>query len=435
VEELDCDALALLVLRLQSDRPADGELSWHPWNESPGAEQHGLPGEVGPRSGWDEPFKHLPGNDRSPYFDAHIERLLFPTADKDGGRQLCCPDRLEIEIGRRPGEPRRQARVDLLERLTTPLDPSSTFGLIHLSLLPTDEPDAPDALWWRWAVGSPFQKKGELSEMTLWQGDKRVGLEIRRPARALAEALFGDPHPRLERSLYTVVMARCASPSDDQWRRELAVPAKSHVFDELAEEREYRQTVSLSSTPGLLLGRSAVFTTDSITASRARNLRSYWGESIVLGLMQQDGLEEFQRRLADVGDLLDPYVKVLRGDWLKFRNVLWWSRLSGSEIPQELVSRLRRELGTESLFGELESDLAVYSEHQHQVSEDRQTKALANLQIYGSALVVLGPLLTAIGLFGWTDEKRAILVGASLLVAICVMQLVRVLLRRSSDPP
>ena len=435
---LDCEALALLVVRLGSGEPADGELCWHRWQEAPGAERHGLPGEIGPSSGWEEPFKHLPGEDTLPYFNAHVERLLFPTGSGRGARWSCCPDRLNVDLTGKAGEPGRRARVDLLERLTTPLDPGSTFGLIHLSLLPTEEPDAPDTLWWRWAIASPFLRNRALSEFALDSAGERVDLDCRRPVRALTEQLFGDPDRYLERSFYTVLMAKCPAGVDEgEWRRELAVPARSHASDELAEERENRQTVWLAQTPGLLLGRSAVFTAaDPITVPKARNLRSYWTESIVLGLLQQDCLEEFQRRLASVGDLLDRDVKELRRDWLEFRNVLWWSQLSSSsEIPQQLVSRLRSELGTSSLFTELEEDLAVYSDYQHQVFEEGQTRALANLQIYGSAIVVLGTLLTAIGLFAATGVQRAILVGASVLVAAAILQLVPVLLRRQVDAP
>lgn len=320
--------------------------------------------------------------------------------------------------------------------MTTPLDRGVTLGLIHLSLLPCEEEDAPDTLWWRWAMAAPFQYNEELSTFALLSDEGRLELDHRRPVRALTEALFGDPDRHLERSFYTALIARCPAGADDEeWRRHLVLPVKSHPSDELAVEREARQTLWLSQTPALLLNRSAVFTTGGqINAAQARNFRSYWSESIVLGLLQQACLEDFQLRLANIGDLLDSEVQELRRDWLKFRNVLWWSQLSGSEIPQGLLTRLRGDLGTSQLFAELEEDLSVYSDYQHQVLEERQATALANLQIYGSGIVVLGTLLTAISLVEGSERLRAILVLGAALVSAGVMLLVPVLLRRQGDP-
>lgn len=441
----DCDALAVLIVRLAGDQPPKGELRWHRWDEAPGATREGLPEEIGRRSGWEEPFKHLPGDGEQGYFNAHVERLLFPAEGGRGARWICCPDELYVEVGRGGDEAPRRARIDLLERLATPIDSGSSFGLIHLSLLAPDDPSAPDTLWWRWAVASPYRQSKDVSELSLRRGRKRKTLNGgRRPARALAQALFGDPHEQLERSSYTVLLAKRPAnvdeeawgrEQDEEWRRDLALPVESHEADELAAERENRQTVWLAKTPCLLLGRSAVFATgDVLNKSQARSLRSYWSESVVVGLLQQDALEAFQDRLADVPDLLDADIQQLRRDWLGFRNVLWWSQLSpSSEIPQQLLARLRNALGTSQLFAELEEDLALYSEHQHQVLEEKQANALANLQVYGAAIVVLGTLLTGIGLFGGPDCVRAAFVAGAVLVSVAVLRLVPWLLRRQGN--
>jgi hypothetical protein len=229
-------------------------------------------------------------------------------------------------------------------------------------------------------------------------------------------------------------MAQCPPECRDDiererdWRRALAkrrTEARPPRADEPNEsERESRQTIHLAGATGLLLGRSATFTLRKpIDGEYARNLRSYWAESIVFGLMQQNSLEEFQQQLAAIGDPLNPAVQPLRRDWLRFRNLLWWSQLSGSrEIPQQLLTGLRNELGTERFFTDLEGDLATYSEQQ-------QAAALANLQIYGAPLVVFGTLITAIGLADPTGKLLAILIVASLLTAIAAMLFVRAKLK------
>ena len=147
--------------------------------------------------------------------------------------------------------------------------------------------------------------------------------------------------------------------------------------------------------------------------------------------MQQECLEDFQRRLAEVGDPLKPEIEDLHRDWLSFRNSVWWSQLSTStEVPQELVSRLREELGTERLFDDLEGDLATYSAQQHRRAEDRQAEALANLQVYGSGLVVLTTLATIIGLFAASGQARALLVIVAVIASVAVSLFVRAQLSR-----
>jgi hypothetical protein len=417
-----CDALALLVLRLESSQPDTDKECWHAWDESPGAEPQGLPEGMGPNSGWTAPFKHLPGDDALPYFNSHIERLLFPPGNQRGARWVCCPDDLTIELGMRGGGKRR-ARIDLLERVTTPLEPARTFGLIHFSLLPKGDPKDPGTLWWRKAIASPF-RQDDVSELTLMDEDTAVNLSNGRPVRALTEALFGDPDPHLERGLYMVLMARHLPEPDDPshpdvWRRALASPFGTATSGDDSDE-DQRKEFPLAGSTGLMRGNAAVFTLKEqkkLSNTYARNFRSYWTESIVFGLMQQDCLEEFQHRLAEIRDLRDASVEKLYGHWLEFRNVLWWSHLASSRIPQRLLSALRDALGTERFFTDLEGDLATYSEYQHQCTEDRQETALANLQIYGSGIVVLGPLTTVIGLVGATGGLLASLLVASLLVA------------------
>jgi hypothetical protein len=427
------DALAVLVVRLQTDRPSDEGLCWHPWDRSLGAEPNGLPGSSERRSKLDEPFKSLPRPGDWHYFNEHVEHLLFPPAAKPGARWVCCPDDLYLEFRMEPRATARRARVDLLERITTPLEPKQTYGLIHLSLPPSSEADAPNTLQWGKGVSTTFRRPFEKSELDLVDDGRRTSLAEGRPVRALVTQLFGDPDPSLERSFYTVFMAQCPAEvlrkGDDheqrEWRRALAQrrpEMRPEAENGADEEREARQTLRISAgVNALVLGRGAVFSVETpIGNSFARNFRSYWAESIICGLLQQYALEDFQQRLAAFGARIDPKIARLREDWLKFRNVLWWSQLSGSsEIPQELLSRLRNEQGTERLFTDLEGDLATYSEHQHQ-------DALANLQIYGSAIVAFGPLAAIIGLIGATGCLLAILLGASVLVALAVLLMVRI---------
>jgi len=432
VASADCDALGLLVVRLDSDTPPKGELCWHRWDRAIGAQEHGLPADIGigSNSTSKAPFKRMPKEGGWGYFNSHVERVLFPPASETGARWLCCPDEVFVEFAEKAGGPRRRAQIDLLERVTSPIDGGSTLGLIHLTLCPANDPKAPTTLRWARAITSLFRQPYERFELNLLRKGERFDLAVRNPIRELVEDLFGDPNPELERSLYTVLMARCPPECEDvqherDWRRALAKRRNKAAPPRPDEsERETRQTIQLAGATGLLLGRSAAFTLrEPIDGEYARNLRSYWAESIVFSLMQQNGLEEFQRRLAAIGDPLNPAVQPLRRDWLRFRNLLWWSQLSDSrEIPQQILARVRNELGTERFFTDLEGDLATYSEQQ-------QAAALANLQIYGAPFVVFGTLITAIGLFDVTKRLLAVLIVASFLTAIFAMLFVRAKLK------
>lgn len=431
VASIRWDALAVLVVRLEADRPSEDSLCWHSWERSAGAEPHGLP-----RHWRGEPFKSLPQTGDWHYFNEHVEHLLFPPQGGAGSRWVCCPEDLHLEFRKEARGPVRRARVDLLERITTPLEPRQTYGLVHLSLLPSEEEGAPDTLEWGKGVSSTFRRQYEKFELDLVDGHRRTALTDGRPVRSLVTQLFGDPDSSLERSFYTVYMAQCPTEilerGDErlqrEWRRALAqrrAEMRAEASNGADEEREARQTLRISSgVNALVLGRGAVISLeDTIGDGFARNFRSYWAESILCGLLQQYSLEEFQQRLAAFGAHINPEIARLREDWLKFRNVVWWSQLSGSsEIPQELLARLRNEQGTERLFTDLEGDLATYSEYQHQ-------DALANLQIYGSAIVAFGPLAAIIGLVGATGCLLAGLLAAALLSALVVLLVVRAQLK------
>ncbi len=437
----DCDALALLIVRLDSDQPADSDLCWHPWDQAAWAQPHGLSEEVLQSPTQATPFKRYPSeHDDWPYFNAHVRQLLFPPRNEHGARWVCCPDDLFLDLRKRGGSS-RTARVDLLERLTTPLQPGCTFGLIHLSLQPTEDPEAPDSLWWGWAIRSTLRRANEPSRVVLRHRGERTELKQDRSVRALVEELFGDPHRYLEQSLYTVLMARCpedfSDPEDEEeWRRALAKrrgAAKLKAWGHRDSEKEDRQTVRLAGATGLILGNCTAFTlTDPVNGVYARNLRSFWAESILYGLLQQECLEDFQGRLAEVGDPLKPEIEDLHRDWLSFRNLIWWSQLSSStDVPQEIVFRLRNELGTERLFTDLEGDLATYSAQQHRVVEDEQAASLANLQVYGSGIVVLSTLATMIGLVEARGELLVVLLACAVGFSIMVSAFVRAQLQRS----
>jgi hypothetical protein len=320
---------------------------------------------------------------------------------------LCCPTDLSLDIGW--GNTRR-AKVDLLERLSIPLAPSHCIGLVHLSLL-ADTPQEPTGTL-KWASdlrqtfprgGKPhFTLNGELGERTL---------DGRRPYQALIAELFGDPHDEVERRLYSIFFAKepeVPSGTVDRaaylagWRRALARGSRRTEDGVQAEQRDPQkaaaQRASLGAVEAVVLGRGAAFTAPDgiLDGSYARSFRSYWSESLVFALLQHDRLEHLAGQLAELG--FDPSAESLDhlyDEWLAFRNMFWWSQLSTTtDVPQTLIKLLRAEDGTERLFSDLESDFATYTARRRWRMEDDQARALANLQIYGAAVAVVGSFAT-----------------------------------------
>lgn len=447
MEELSCDAIALLVVRLDSPRPAIGNLSprptpdtlrWHTWDKAAGAEPDGLSDDAFREPHRYAPFKRFPGSGGS-YFSPQVEGAFFPSTDNaEATRWVCCPDDLYLDIDH-AGKPGRRARIELLERLAGPIGCGGTLGLIHLSLCPAEE-GAPDTLSWASALRTTYRKFGNPSKFTLRHGDEKVELGTR-PVRELAEELFGDPSEDLERHLYTVFMASYpdGSPADPDFERAWRI-ALAMRFYELPEEPEElldpalekEQTIRFAGNTGLVLGNCAVLARDRIDGRFVRNFRSYWAEGLVLGLLQQDCIEQLQQDLAKAGSPHRPKVQDVYRDWILFCKLLWWTQLTPGQSPsQELFSRLHKVKGTHRLYAELGPDMTTYSELEHRELEDKQASALVNLQVYGSAAIVLTTLATIIGLFDASRDMRAIAVGVSVAISVATLFLVKELLRSS----
>ena len=74
--------------------------------------------------------------------------------------------------------------------------------------------------------------------------------------------------------------------------------------------------------------------------------------------------------------------------------------------------------------------MATYSALQHRELEDRQGRALRNLQIYGSGAAVLSTLATAGALFDFSRQGALRFVAGALVASMVVGYLVHLALRR-----
>jgi hypothetical protein len=205
-----------------------------------------------------------------------------------------------------------------------------------------------------------------------------------------------------------------------------------------AEQRDPQKAAakraSLGQVEVVVLGSSPAFTApnNALDGVYARSFRSYWSESLVFALLQHDRLEYFAARLAELG--FDPSTESLDhlyDEWLAFRNVFWWSQLSTTtDVPQTLVELLRAEYGTERLFSDLEADFATYTARRRWRMEDDQSRALANLQIYGAAVAVIGSLATIATLL----HPNGILVAVAVFIIIAAGVFAALFVRRRLPP-
>lgn len=450
---LDCDALAVLVVRLADAAPPTGRLRWHHWQEIHGAGEHGLDAESRAEDG--SPYKQLPLANRQPYFAAHVQRLLYPPAPSQPGtrtgiaeRRMCCPGDVWLDVGWNERDVRR-ARVELLERVSLPLEPRRGVGLIHLALEPDTSGEPAATLKWASDLRQAFTRAGR-PRFTLVEGSAERPLDGRRPLKALVAALLGDPEEELERHFYTMVFAREPTqlpPGEHDrgtyvagWRRALARGSRRAEDGVQAEHRDPEkaaaQYASIGTVDTVVLGRATAFTApeETFNGSYARSFRSYWSESLLFALLQHDHLEHLAGRLAELGpDPSTDSLDRLFDQWLAFRNVLWWSQLStATDVPQTLVSLLRTECGTERMFEELEGDFATYTTQRRWRMEDRQAHALANLQIYGAAVAVTGALATIAALLHTHGALLALTICVVLLAGIAAGVFVRSRLPRQT---
>jgi hypothetical protein len=351
-----------------------------------------------------------PGSRSAEYFNPHIEALLLPRPggdDPDARRWVCRPDDLHLELMRHGREPAGRARIDRLERLTLPLESDRSVGLIHLSLPADAVEDEEHLLWWNRGL-SGFARAQGPSRYAL-RGDLDAVLQGKRPLRALVEQLFGDPADDLDRRLFVLaattnppsVVGEQAVGRNEAWRRALASGEEGDWSSPAKRQAGLAANVSLGGDQGIVVHatRAGYSRPGVLNAKAIHNLRSCWGDALLVGLLQHDRLEDLQADLARFGrtpatkDLAD-----LHRRWLAFRNVVWWSQLSRtSAMPQRLLEALRAQLGTEEMFRELDGDFDAYVEHERQTRAEDQADALGRLQYYGAGLATTGTVATLCG--------------------------------------
>jgi hypothetical protein len=410
-------ALFTLIVRLDG-RSVDAAAPQLAWQDCATLHWHGRT----------RPHKAIAAD--APYFNPHIQSLLLPPIDgddPDARRWVCAPADLHLELtlngaDREPG----RARVDLLERLTLPLERDRSVGLIHLSLGTDAVDDARDLLRWNRALRGyrPWQSPTTYA----LTGDLSTTIDGTRPVRGLVEALFGDPADDLDRRLF--VVAATADPAADApgvdpgrdaaWRRALATCAPGRWDSDAQCQAGLAANVSLGGGQGIVIHatRAGFSRPGGLDGNAVRNLRSYWIDCLLVGLLQHDRLEDLQAELAQLGrapgsnDLAE-----LHRRWLAFRNVVWWSQLSRtSAMPQRLLEALRAQLGTDEMFRELEGDFGAYVEHDRQTRAEEQALALGRLQYVGAGIATTGTIATVAPLLGddgWLNGGLAALAIAA----------------------
>jgi hypothetical protein len=340
--------------------------------------------------------KRYPGARR--YFAPQVERVLFPPgpmADKDRGRWVRQPvaDSLELQ---QEGSRRVTLSIELLEVVRVALQPGVTFGVVQLSGIDSDSPDR--MLLASELLATRYRWEPEAPSFTLIRDGVRTPLSGNEPLWSLAAALFGDAHPELMHRVHIVVAARMpdvvVEADEAIFRRALGrghrmIDAREALLDE--PDRDAARTNQIGAATVTFFGRSTSVTHREEPEPWLYNVRSYWSEAALFALIQQTYLEIYAERLGRLGgEPLAQPVDELFGEWLAFRNVLWWRELSyTTDVPGRIVERVRNELNTLPLFHELERAFATYVEARRHHAENAERAALRGLQVYGAGFAVV----------------------------------------------
>jgi hypothetical protein len=343
------------------------------------------------------PFKRYPGTRE--YFSAPAQETLFPERDLSGrsGRWLRRPQDWSVALVP-DGAGETELGVDLLEIVRVRLAPQVSFGIAHLSV--DADLDADRMLATSRALATRYRPADrDTPRLVVFDGAERRQLAGSQPLHRLTAALFGDAHEFVAPRAYIFAAAQVPAEVDTvqlaAWRRALGQGyglARAAEAYERDPERDRRRTERFGPTEATFFGRSAALTFRDEPSVSLRNIRSYWSETVLLGLIQHAYVEHYAARLSELGGLpLSSQVEGLYGEWLAFRNVLWWQHASfTTDVANRLLRHTHNGLDTRALYGELERSFSTYVEVRRHRAQEVESRALRALQVYGAAFAAVG---------------------------------------------
>ncbi len=341
----------------------------------------------------------LPPHKRYPraghYFTPQVAQALFPPDAGGGGRWIRRPGGLVLRIGA-ANSTTFALHADLLEVVQFALAPHVTYGLMHLTV--PDPIRADQMLSCSGLLMTRYRKSDVNSpRFELVDGSEAEVLRGNEPLTTLAGVLFGSAHPTLSRRAHVCAVARIPDEVADgdlsAWRRALGrgatlAQAKAALRD--APSRDDKRRTEVGQATVLVFALSTSVTHRAKPGDWLRNVRSYWVEALLFALVQHVYVENYAVRLATLGsDPLSEPIGKLYVDWLSFRNVFWWRRLAATDVASTLRALADTELGTTSLFEDLEASFSTYVQERSRRTDEREAKSLRSLQVYGAAFAAV----------------------------------------------
>jgi hypothetical protein len=320
--------------------------------------------------------------------------------------------------------------VDLLETVRVALRPHHAYGLIHLSSsarLRLDEVLACTAILQR-RFNPPLSPQVSLE---VRRGAERFPVAGAWPLAALATQLFGSAHDDASHRAWVGGIARTpddVTPDDEAaWRRALALGNLALPWSRQAVARDpeaaHRRTLYVAAQEAVIHGRGGAFTTRlKEVRGLVYNVRSYWLETVLFGIIRHDYVEAFAVELGELGgDPLSDAVDDLYLQWLRFRNTLAWTHLSTTrDVPQELLGRVEAALGTPRLLREMEESFNTYVAQRDRISAEQQSRSLNALQVYGATFAAVSTIAAGLqtageGLIDRASERATVALLLALL--------------------
>jgi len=389
----------------------------------------------------DAPYKRYPGTRE--YFAPQVEGTLFPNPTghpAESGRWLRRPVALSVTIGP-AGDPTYDLRVDLLEVVRVELSPYVAFGIAHLNLA-GDHSSAEIVDCSRLLMTRYRELEDREPVVVVRDGSDSHTLMGHVPLTELTSRLFGAAHAEVAHQAYSFAATKVPPDVDPgllpAWRRAVGrgqpLEAAIAVLDTDPEHDDQRN-VPLGPGVATFFGRTAGYTYDGESSIALRNVRSYWAETVLFGLIQYSYIEYYARSLSQLGgEPLGREIDSLFLRWLAFRNILWWHHPSfTTDIAERILRRVHRGLRTDRLYNELESGFATYVEARRHDAEEREARAIRSLQVYGAGFAAVSTAAAVMQVLGQpylkTGVERAISVVGLIIVGIGVITAVSAWLR------
>jgi hypothetical protein len=390
------------------------------------------------------PYKRYPGT--RAYFSAPAQETLFPAHDQSrrSGRWVRRPAGWSVTLAPE-GEWGIELGVDLLEIVRARLAPQVSFGIAHVSV--DDGLTLAQMLAASTALATRYRPADkDTPTIAVVKGSQPTECTGSEPLRAMTVALFGAGHEFVALRAYIFAAAQVPAEIEDDalaaWRRALGQGherARAERAYARNPERDRQRTERFGDAEATFFGRSAALTFRDDPSASLRNIRSYWAETVLFGLLQHATSSTTPCSSPSLGACrLAPRSSSFTASGSPFATCSGGKHPAfTTDVPNTILRHTHRGLETRALYAELESSFSTYVEARRYSEQEVESQALRALQVYGAAFAVVGSAAAIMQVAGeeYLDTRTAraaAILGLIALGVLAVWLATRALRRRAA---